>query len=35
MKLGTSEKTSLFMKKLGKMTALANPGLEKEWLDEV
>jgi len=35
MRLGTLEKTSLLMKKLGKLTTVANPALGKEWLDEV
>jgi len=35
MRLGTSKKRSHLMKKLGKLTVVANPSLGKEWLDEV
>jgi len=35
MRLGTLEKTTHLMKKLGKLIVVANPSFGKEWLDEV
>ncbi len=35
MRHGTKEKTVGLMKKLGKLTTVANPNLGTEWLDEV
>jgi len=35
MKLNMKEKIAHLTKKLGKFTAIANPNLGKEWLDEV
>jgi len=35
MRLGTKEKTSKLIQKLGKLTAVANPNLRNEWLQEV
>jgi hypothetical protein len=35
MRLGTKEKTTRLVQKLGKLTAVANPNLGIEWLQEV
>ena len=35
MRLGTKEKTTKLIQKLGKLTAVANPNLGSEWLQEV
>jgi hypothetical protein len=35
MRLGTKEKTSRLIQKMGKLTAVANPNLGVDWLSEV